>query len=227
MKTLAPNFVLILLLLFTTAISAQECPDYLYMTEGRTYTHQNLDKKGKHETTTRCTVNRVEKTDEGLESFVTIDVLDKKGKDLMRMEHTVRCDGKNLYFDVSNFISAMQEAVGEMDISMNADFLAFPQNINVGDKLEEGTADVELGSSGMGISVRIYDREVLAKEDVTTPAGTFECYKIAYKLEYNMGFMSIYASAIEWWNEEYLIVKAETFKKNGKLVSSNILESID
>ena len=37
--------------------------------------------------------------------------------------------------------------------------------------------------ASMDMSIKIYNRKVEAKEDITTPAGNFSCYKISYDME--------------------------------------------
>jgi len=199
------------------------------MQEGRSYSIKNFDKKGKHDSTGHYTISNVEQTGEGHQADVSIKLTDHKGKELMQMQQGVRCDENNVYFDVSSFLSGV-EAMSEMEFSVSDDLLAFPKTVSVGDKLNDGRVDVSMGGEsamGLGMSFNITDREVEAKESITTPAGTFDTYKIAYNYAFNMGIITIRGKNVEWWSDDYLVVKAEYYNKKGKLTGSNLLDSVN
>ncbi len=220
------HFISIFLVAFCfNSALAQDCPEILYLQEGRTYTMKNFDKKGKHDTSTRYAVSKVEKGSDGSTGYIDISVMDKKGKELLAMNHSVRCDGNNLYFDASELLGAMGATFG-LEFGDNSGYIAYPKDIKVGDELEEITVEAILGDSGLAMGTRITNRQVVAKESVTTPAGTFECYKVSFDIEYDM-IVTIRQKSIEWWSEDFQLVKVENYNKKGKLVSSNVLDSTE
>ena len=67
-----------------------------------------------------------------------------------------------------------------MNFSMSGNGGDFPTSMNVGDHLPDYTSQMDMGN-GMSMTIKVTDRMVLAKESVTTPAGTWDCYKITSK----------------------------------------------
>jgi hypothetical protein len=78
------------------------------------------------------------------------------------------------------------------------------------------------------MTVTITDRKVVGKESVTTPAGTFDCFKITsnstIKTKTVVG-ITMEFSAIEWLAPKAAIVKSESYKK-GKLQGYTLLTKL-
>jgi hypothetical protein len=69
---------------------------------------------------------------------------------------------------------------------------------------------------------------VVGKESITTPAGTYDCYKITSDIatQTQMGIkMNINVSSIEWITSKLGVVKSESYNKNDKLMGYTILSS--
>ena len=68
------------------------------------------------------------------------------------------------------------------------------------------------------------DRTVVARENITTPAGTFDCYAITYtsELKMNMGMNQI-NNGKQWISEGVGMVKQEDYNAKGKLTGSSVL----
>ena len=74
----------------------------------------------------------------------------------------------------------------------------------------------------MNITMNISNRKVDAVESITTPAGTFECYKISYDVAMKM-MMNMKSKGVEWYAKGVGLVKNETYSSDGKLLGSNVL----
>jgi hypothetical protein len=63
-------------------------------------------------------------------------------------------------------------------------YLEYPDNMQVGQTFENIVADMNvlLGKSSSKVRMSIINREVIAKETITTPAGKYECFKITYEI---------------------------------------------
>jgi hypothetical protein len=81
------------------------------------------------------------------------------------------------------------------------------------------------GAAGGKYVVKFTNRQVVGKESITTPAGTFSCYKITLDLELNMGFTS-QQKVIEWVCPNVGTVRHESHDVNGTLKSYSIITSI-
>jgi len=77
----------------------------------------------------------------------------------------------------------------------------------------------------MTMVVKIYDRKVEAIEDMTTPAGTFSCYKMTSTIETKTMFTVIVKST-DWMAKKVGSVRSETFDKNGNLTGYSVLTSM-
>jgi hypothetical protein len=86
-------------------------------------------------------------------------------------------------------------------------------------------------NTGMNAKVdfRQINRKVLNKENISTPAGSWDAYIIGYDANFKMklGPMGIPMNytAKEWFVPGVGIVKSETYK-NGKLAGSTMITSI-
>jgi hypothetical protein len=106
-----------------------------------------------------------------------------------------------------------------MEITMDATDLDYPANLQRRPGTYDGNVVSKLtpGMSMLNMVIKIYDRKVVAQEDVTTPAGTFKCYKMTSTIETKTMF-SMVAKSTEWIALKVGIVRSETYDKNGKLM---------
>jgi hypothetical protein len=118
------------------------------------------------------------------------------------------------------------EQFGEMDYEFSGTDLQIPNDISVGKELPDANMDMTMNMGGMNMtmSVTMKDRKVVGQEDVTTPAGTFNCYVISYNLDMKMG-MNQKGSAKQWIAEGVGLVKQEDYNKSGNVTSSSLLTS--
>jgi hypothetical protein len=100
--------------------------------------------------------------------------------------------------------------------------------MKAGDLLKNGDMKIAFSSGGMTImnmSFSVTNRKVEAVESVTTPAGTFDCYKISFDVATKM-MVNVKTKGVEWYAKGVGMVKTETYSTDGKLLGSNILTSI-
>ena len=71
------------------------------------------------------------------------------------------------------------------------------------------------------LTLKENNRKVTGKESVTTPAGTWDAWKISYDGQFRAKIgpigIPVNFKAIEWYVPGFGIVKTETYSKNGKL----------
>ena len=131
--------------------------------------------------------------------------------------------------DMQNFVNQeMMESFEGMEVTMDATDLHYPSDLSVGQTLKDGELTMKVSSQGvpvMTMVVKIYDRKVEAKEDVTTPAGSFSCYKMSYTIE-TKTFMTIVARGIDWIAPKVGPVKSESYDKKGKLTGYTLLTTL-
>ena len=90
--------------------------------------------------------------------------------------------------------------------------------MKVGDQLKDGNLNMTLNNSGM-VQTLIYnvtERKVEGKESITTPAGTWDCFKITFKGKMNLKMIigvNLNMDGTEWYAPGFGIVKTQS--KNG------------
>lgn len=78
----------------------------------------------------------------------------------------------------------------------------------------------------MNMSTTIKNRKVEAIENVTTPAGTFKCFKISYDIVTDTFLKKVTSKAVQWYSENVGMVRTESYGQNGKLDSYSVLTGI-
>ena len=77
----------------------------------------------------------------------------------------------------------------------------------------------------MNMRVNITDRVVEGIESVSTPAGTFNCYKISYLTSSKVMMVNTSFKTVQFIAENMGAVKTETYKSNGSLMGYSILKT--
>lgn len=223
-------FVLVFTVWAVTSF-AQSCLGVTFK-EGSGYEMANYDGKGKLTATTIYKIKGV--TSEGGYTVIDMDFesLDKKGKSEMKSTYKMRCNGNELLIDANSFLGPEQRKSFEsFEMKFTSKDLVFPAKYTVGQTLRDGSLHGE-GSSGpiaADLDMLISNRKVVAQEKVTTPAGTFDAYKVTstmnistktfMKMSFDFETISYRAAGILW------DVKSETYRK-GKLMGSSELTKI-
>jgi hypothetical protein len=219
--------------------SAQGCASYEQMKKGVVYTMTSYNAKDKVTSTATTTVNDVKTTATGVSADMTQLVKDEKGKEVATMNTTVSCEGGTFNIDMKNFTSPEQtKAYKDMNMSFEGNTLQYPSNLTVGSTLPDGTlkmkaTDKKSGAQVVETTMNISERKVVAKENITTTAGTFECYKITYTFTFqsamtmpggqtmNMPGMKP-RQVTEWYSTKVGAVRSETWKED-KMESYTVL----
>ena len=224
------SFCILLIFVSVTISSFAQCNEYYQLSEGSEWEMESYDAKGK---LTGKNTQKVTHFDGHADSFtatVHSVIFDKKGKEVMQGDLEFKCEKGTMVVDMRNFINEEQMKMFQAyELQVEADNLEVPSNLSVGQSLKDGSVTMKANNSPipMNMSVAITERKVVAKETVTTPAGTFECYKITSKSTVNtkMGMgMTFDFTTIEWLAPKVAVVKSESYKK-GKLQAYTLLTS--
>jgi hypothetical protein len=225
MKKVEFLFSFVLLLLGFNLI-AQDCKMFYPLEEGTEMEITSYDKKDK--ATGSSTQKVVEKEQKGDNVSLVVQSLtfDKKGEKVMEGEFNVSCEDGKFYMDMRNFLDPQSMAAYEdMEIEVDSKDMVYPSNLKVGDELPNASISVSMKSSGVNMfnmNILITNRKVEAREEITTPAGTFDCFKMSYDIETKM-MVKVQAKAIQWIAEDVGMVKSESYSKNGKLEGYSLL----
>ena len=219
--------VLILLISFLSIgyTNAQNCSKFYPFEDGTTIQITSYDRKGKVAATVDNTVLGVSESQGTETATIEAVVKDDKGKLIATSNYNISCTGNIVSVDFKSLMSPqIFEQFGEMDYEVTGTDLQIPNDIRVGQELPDANMDmaINMGGINMNMNVTMKDRKVIGQEEVTTPAGTFNCFVISYNLDMKMG-MNQKGSAKQWIAEGVGMVKQEDYNKSGKVTSSSLL----
>lgn len=176
-------------------------------------------KKGKDAGKLIYKVSDLKKSGNNLTATVNSELIDKKGKPASKAVNQIECQNGTLMMDMKMFIpSTQQEQMGDISGSTEKVYLEYPSNMKTGDALKDGVFSMNFSAKGGmngRIDVNITNRKVEGKESVTTPAGTWECFKITYhtKIIFKMGIgIPFNMDVTEWYAPGFGMVKSESEK---------------
>jgi hypothetical protein len=217
--------LLISIFIYQNAGKAQNC-GYLLLTNNTEVEMSMFDKKNEP---SGKVVYKVLSSN-GKEAKVISKVYNEKGKEMGGGEGTYKCDGTNFSFDMKAMLPSDQTKamnMKDMEVKTNSATLNYPSNMTVGSTLpdNEFTADTYSGTMKlMGMSFKVTNRKVEGKENITTPAGTFDCFKITSNQDFKTIF-NFNVQMIEWFSPNVGVVKTEAYRK-GSLFSSTLITKI-
>jgi hypothetical protein len=229
MKMLRFMLVYALSIVALMDVTGQECSMYFPSKQGTVVEYTQYDAKNKVTGTTRSTILSKENIAGGVKVSYESESFDKKGASLYKGQFAVKCENGVFYIDMSTMVSPQtMSAYKDMTVEMKSDNLDFPSVLSAGQTLKDGTLNMDISNQGMklmSMNTTIKNRKVEAVESVTTPAGTYECYKISSDIIMVMMF-TIETKSVEWYAKNVGIVKSETYDKKGKIQGSMVLSSI-
>jgi len=224
------TFVLgIFLSIFSFNVIAQDCEAYIPTKEGEKYTYVSKNKKGKAESYYSQELLNKSNVDGGTKFEILNVNYDKDRK--MTSEDTLEffCKGNMFYMDMSHFLNKEQlGAYEESDIEITFENIGYPTDLKPGSELNDGFIQA-LINAGMPITFKtdITNRKVLGTEEITTEAGTFNTVKVSEDISSKLGFVTVKMSTVSWIKMNIGNIKSETYDKNGNLISSSELISIE
>ena len=229
MKTLLSITVSLFLSISFSQLFSQECQPYYLADEGAVREMASYDKKDKLTGTTVQTVKEIRVSGDKTEWTIGTVSKDDKGKEISSGDLHMSCEEGIFKMDMKNFVDEETlKSFEGMEITMDATDLDYPAVLTPGQVLKDGDITIKVSNQGMPVMtmvVRIYDRKVEAVEDITTPAGTFSCYKMTSTIETKTMF-TIVAKSTDWIAAKVGSVRSESYDKAGKLTGYMVLTSL-
>lgn len=196
---------------------AQDCKNYYLLQNNKTIEISSFNKKGKNTGKQVYKISDVKTSGDKVTATLETEFFDKKGKSAATGNAAIECNDGIMKMDMSLMIPQQQQSqFSQASAKADKIFIEYPANMKVGDQLKEGLFEMETETGGMkqAISMIINDRKVESKETITTPAGSWECFKIAYKSKISVKTMGIgipiNSEITEWYAPGFGIVKTET-----------------
>jgi len=219
----------VLVLIAFISLSFAQCNEFYQLENGSEWELESYNAKGKLTGKNQQKVTSYTPSGSGYTATVHSVMVNDKGKEQFKSDLEMKCEGGTFYIDMRNFITEEQmKSLGNYETKVEATNLEVPSKLSVGQTLKDGTITITAVGAGIPINltVNITNRKVAGQESITTPAGTFNCYKITsdMNIENQMGInMKFNFSTIEWLAPKVATVKSESYNKSGKLVGYTVL----
>jgi len=213
------NFVLVIsLALAASNLFSQDCSKFIFMKQGRTMEMTTYNGSGKVMHKVIETVASATTSGGVTTANVTAQNFDQNSNPRSKANISYKCDNGTLLIDVSS----MMPQQGNFQFS--SALMPYPSTLTVGQNFPGATLTMtmNMGNKTMTTKVDITDRTVVDKESLTTPAGTWECYKMTYKLTTTMQGMNIPPSTsmvTEWYVPGYAIIQWQMGAMTTKLTA--------
>lgn len=220
----------IVMIMLSASAFSQGCEGMFPMKQGTVIETQSFNPKGKLQGTSRQTILSVENIDNGVALKVRGEQMDNKGNPEFEQDLNMRCVDDVFYMDMKDMMDPKTlSGFKDMEVSFSGIDLEFPAKMQVGETLPDGNIDISISSSGfsvMNMKVNTVNRKVEAYEPVTTPAGTFDCYKITYDMEIKT-IINVKTKGAQWVANKTGVVKSEQYDKKGNLSGYTLLSKFE
>ncbi len=220
------------LLMWITLSAFSQCNTFFPLREGVKYQYDLHDKKDKVTMRINQWLKNVSGSGSTMKATMVQETIDaKKDKPLASSETEWTCEDGTLHFAVNNIgMDGGASMASGVTVELSGDQMDIPSDMQVGQTLKDLTYQIKMGMSGMTImnrSFTVTDRKVEAEEAVTTPAGTFNCYKVSFTTTSQGGIGAGTFKSIVWYSKDTGMVKTETYSEKGVLQSKQVLSKIE
>lgn len=224
------NLLFLILMLCTQFLAqAQDCNYLNKYKKGTTFQLTTYDKKNKPTGTIDQEVLEKRSVAGGWEMNWKANFSDKKGKSYSTVEMKGSCKNGFYEADARNIYGNSMPPAQNMKVTVSGDMIKYPTNMSVGQTLPDASIEISTQMNElmtMRNSIKTTNRKVEAKEEVETPAGKFQCYKISSEVEFKLlGTRKM--KVIEYMSNDYGLVKSMSYDKKGKLTGSTVLTKIN
>jgi len=229
MKNLLKGLAILFILSLPFKLLAQsDCNPYFLLEEGRKWTSANYNAKDKYQGKQSYEVKSISQEGNKLTAKVMLISYDKKDEVVMEKEVEFVCENGVVELDMSKYMpEETMESFKEMDVDVKFDAVTIPENLEVGQYLEDGGIDMTInGPMKMNMSIKIQDRKVMAKENIEVPAGSYEAHKINSIIKFD-AMVTRESKSIDWVAKNVGVVRSELYDKKGRLNSYTVLTEIN
>ncbi|GAB4140372.1 MAG: hypothetical protein Fur0041_15550 [Bacteroidia bacterium] len=218
--------VLLLSMAFTMS---SVCNENQFFVAGTTSKINHYNGKQKLEGVSNAKVLKVYQSADTTVAEVESAYSDEKGKEQYKGTVVYKCINGKIIMDLQKMLrdGQPQQQGKDMTTQIEGNLVEYSPGMTAGQSLPDVNMTMKMLSNGAVMStmkMRLYDRKVEAKESRTTPAGTFDCYKIVYMMEASAEFgamkMPVFKGrkTVEWFSFSAGAVRSEFY--NGDKLES-------
>jgi hypothetical protein len=234
MRTISRLLLGFLCMVSIYTVNAQNCNYYYPLMENTKMQYQTFNASDKLESIQEVLIKDITNKSNGTEATIVSKFYDKKNKLQNEGEYTVVCSGNEMSIDMSSMLDpAMMSGFEGMEVKIEANDIIFPSVLKVGDQLKDASMKMIVKAGPMTLAdmnIVMKNRKVESKETITTPAGTFEAYKVSHDYELTSKAMGM-TSVVKMKTIDYLVedkgnIRSETYDEAGVLQSYTVLSKI-
>ena len=197
------------------------CEGFLPFEQGISFEQTYYDVRGKVSSISVSYVEGILPAEKGSKALILQRLIDEKGKEIDRGQYEIFCREGNFYLHVNDLLNpGMLDAYQSMDMAFSGEGLQFPAELSIGQELPKGVTILEVASNGVPVITLTYtvkDRKVEDLEQITTPSGTFDCFRIRETIDYQTMLLTRTFTTVSWYARGVGMVKQETYDQKGKL----------
>jgi len=206
--------ILNVLFLITARLFAQDCTEYMFMKKNNTI-EQTQVSNGKSLGKTVFFVADVTTSNGTTTSTVVAEGFDKNGKSNMKNNVSFKCTG-------GTFIVDLSASGSQPNMKFTSGSMAYPASMKVGEHFDDFNAQMEMtfGGKTTKADAKYTDRTVVDQESITTPAGTWTCFRITYNIVVTVtGFNSppLTTKTTEWYVPNLGVVQTQIGAEMGSM----------
>lgn len=217
------------------SVAAQDCTFFFPQTEGTAWVRKGYDGKGNLQSVMTYKIDDVENLPSGMEVEADYVYTDASGKVVNKGDVKAYCQNGEFFMDSQETLSSPGVVSGmNPNVDMTESFINYPDpyasdfdpNNAYFDEASIKVYDKNNRKNRKDLS--LYDREFIKTESITTPAGTFDCAKVKYKLATRSPKTkeTMTGWGYEWYSPNIGLVRTEQYDKNNVLQSYTILEEL-
>jgi len=229
------NFLIIAMIsLISTSVWAQKCDIYFPLIENNGVQYQSFDRRDRLQGTQDLMVKEVIQHADHIEALINTKYYDNRNNFQHESDFSVICKGNEIILDIQSIIDqGMLQGFQGMEVEMSSIDIVFPDNPQVGQELEDASMTISVSSGGRTISemtFNIINRKIESIETITTPAGTFESFKITSEMQSESRTMGIShrttMTSVDYWSKGVGTVRSESYNSRGRLESYLLLSKV-
>lgn len=222
MRALFKLLVMIVLIIGSVPVTGHAQNPFFPSKEGVKLLYAYYDKKGNTNDYVRYTITAVKGGDnQNFEVTYFMEALDKKMKVLYKNTVNIQVKDGAVHLDPSVGIGKLTE-----DMTITGKGMTIPCNLKGGETLEGSDFTVKIGTLTI-MSAAVSESKVSVMEEMTTPAGTFECYKVENKVKGKAMGIKTESKELYWYARDIGTIRFESYDKKGKLTRSGELISME
>lgn len=208
-----------------------DCGNFYLLTDHHLVQMTVYDKNNQPSLTMNYHINEIKPLPEGKEAHVQIEVFDEKGNKMNTASAVYKCINGTLLMDMKASMPYQENQKEQMQAKGEEQraFMQYPPGMSVGQQLPDAhfTLNLQQHSIVSSATLSATKRKVEAREKITTPAGSWNCFRIRYTAKTKVAFIAFRYDVTEWFAPGFGIVKAVSYNKKGKVESHTELTRIE